>query len=155
LQSYKNEIRMTYQTDNWRVCTHQEEPLHMCSWCGGARHARKFCMGLLGNSIMGVCQYPGRCYHSEACMAGVGNDVTSRDSPHWKYLTAPLSEPACIKKTSFIQTHVTLFFRSMLTVTATVRITCVESKHRRLSDNKIILNLKRSIDQSSRRISRR
>lgn len=24
----------------------------------------------------GVCQYHARCYHSEACMAGVGNDVT-------------------------------------------------------------------------------
>lgn len=33
--------------------------------------------GWLGNRqyYMSVCQYPGRCYHSEACMAGVGNDV--------------------------------------------------------------------------------
>lgn len=50
--SYKNEIHVTYQTDNWRVRTHQEEPLHMCSWCGGARHARKFCMGVAGQQTV-------------------------------------------------------------------------------------------------------
>lgn len=26
--------------------------------------------------VCGVCQYHVQCYHSEACMAGVGNDVT-------------------------------------------------------------------------------
>lgn len=40
----------------------------------------------------GVCQYPGRCYHSEACMAGVGNDVTHLGTapleirPYWPFI---------------------------------------------------------------------
>lgn len=45
LQHYKKEVRIDI-ADNWRVRTHQADPLHVCSWCGGARHARKFCMGL-------------------------------------------------------------------------------------------------------------
>lgn len=105
---------------------------------------------------MGVRQYPGRCYHSEACMAGVGNDVTHLGTaPHWKHdLIAPLFEPACIEKTSFIRTQVTLFgqcSREPLPYEQPVS----EVKIDDCRNSKIIPNLKRSIDQSSRRISRR
>lgn len=90
-------------------------------------------------------------------MAGVGNDVTHLGTaPHWKYdLTAPLSEPACIEKTSFMR-NTNYSFRSMLTRIVAVQTAnaCVESKNRRLSNNKIILNLKCFIDQSFQRISR-
>lgn len=85
-------------------------------WGSSSRKEILYGVGRATDSIICVCQYPGQCYHSEACMAGVGNDVTHLGTaPHWKYdLTAPLSEPACIEKTSFIR-NTNYSFRSMLT----------------------------------------
>lgn len=44
-------------------------------WGSSSREEILYGVGWATDS-MGVCQYPGRCYHSEACMTGVGSDVT-------------------------------------------------------------------------------
>jgi len=66
-------------------------------WGSSSRKEILYGVGRATDSIMGVCQYPGRCYHSEACMAGVGNDVTHLGTaPHWKHDL--IAEPTCIEK---------------------------------------------------------
>jgi len=119
-------------------------------WGSSSRKEILYGVGRATDSIMGVCQYPGRCYHSEACMAGVGNDVTHLGTaPHWKHDL--IAEPTCIAQISFIQTYKLLFSVNAHGVCCWTD-SCVESKNS--SNNKIIPNLKRSIDQSFRRISR-
>lgn len=82
-------------------------------WGSSSRKQILYGVGWATDSIMGVCQYPGRCYHSEACMAGVGNDVI--------YLgTAPTGNATLLtlysnqrdtEKTSFMYIHGSLFMR--------------------------------------------
>lgn len=91
LQSYKNEIRMTCYRQ--LACSYPPRRTFthvFIVWGSSSRKEILYGVGRATDSIMGVCRYPGRCYHSEACMAGVGNDVTRR-------LTAPPLEirPYC------------------------------------------------------------
>lgn len=54
LSEKRSRIRFNI-TSGWRARTHRKDPLHMCPWCGGARHARKFCMGLAGQQTVLWC----------------------------------------------------------------------------------------------------
>lgn len=80
-------------------------------WGSSSRKQILYGVGRATDSIMGVCQYPGRCYHSETCMAGVGNDVMYLSiTPTGNVTLLTLySNQRDIEKTSFIYTHVSLF----------------------------------------------